>query len=112
LAEEIEKKAIDTLRFAVNSLLLDAEHAKEYNGRLLSFKGWVDSEKSAKKKKKTSLMGNKKRPFLRSRLHLKMCLKLILTSAVSSAKTPPILRLSSLEMSVNRSYLKWLRWLY
>ena len=48
-AEGIEEKALDTLRMAVNTLLLDAEHAKEYDGKLLSLKGWVDSAKSAKK---------------------------------------------------------------
>ena len=48
-AEGIEEKALDTLRMAVNTLLLDAEHAKEYEGKLISLKGWVDSAKSAKK---------------------------------------------------------------
>lgn len=62
-ADGIEEKAIDTLRFAVNSLLLDAEHAKEYDGRLLSLKGWVNSEKSVKKQKQSILMGDKSRPL-------------------------------------------------
>jgi hypothetical protein len=48
-AERIEEKALETLRIAVKNLLLDAEHAKEYDGKLLSLKGWVDSAKSVKK---------------------------------------------------------------
>ena len=62
-ADGIDEKAIDTLRFAVNSLLLDAENAKEYDGRLLSLKRWVNSEKSVKKQKQSSLMGDKSRPL-------------------------------------------------
>ncbi len=48
-AERIEEKALETLIMAVKNLLLDAEHAKEYDGKLLSLKGWVDSAKSVKK---------------------------------------------------------------
>lgn len=62
-AEGIEEKALDTLRMAVNTLLLDAEHAKEYDGKLLSLKGWVNGAKSAKKLKDMSLMGDKSRPL-------------------------------------------------
>ncbi len=48
-AERIEEKALETLRMAVKNLLLDAEHAKEYYGKLLLLKGWADSAKSVKK---------------------------------------------------------------
>ena len=91
--------------------MLDAEHAKEYDGKLLSLKVWVNGAKSAKKLKGMSLMGDKSRPLNEIKTALSNVLRVkTLTKVLCSSSTPLIPKSSSSETSVKQIYLKLLMW--